>query len=590
MTIAALAILAFGLAVTAVLLWRAQRELAVARAAAARVESRLALTRSWNEELRERIQALDAEKGVLADTSDIRALVLRTALTLLGADKGLLLSRTDEDRDGDLDLLCADGFEHDPEHSALAQHLAARVLDRYVTVRVDHPDELALDGRTPADDEIENLVAIPIYVRDRFRGVVVCANRPGGFGDFEDDVLLALGDQAGTALHNARLRGEVRSSYLATVRVLADAVEAKDRALRGHANDVTAGVLAVADRLGIEPQRREQLVFASLLHDIGKLAISERILLKPGPLTPEEREAVEQHPRIGYRLIVRVPALREMGPGVLHHHERWDGAGYPDGLHGDEIPLEARLIAVADAFSAMREQRPYRDAISLEAACEELERSAGTQFDPAVVELFVDEVRRHPPESVAGPFQEAVGEREEAVSRAEGALLGDGAISAVDNLTLLYGHRFLHELAAAEAGRAGVDGPPFAAVLVTLADLPRRNRDAGYAAGDAMLVEVAECVRRVAAHCGGTAARESGAHLCLLVPDADDALAGRLAAELAQELAGRDVRIGTAVWRPGDTGESVLARARSAAARPSRARRRARSRARSAPSASGRRS
>jgi HD-GYP domain-containing protein (c-di-GMP phosphodiesterase class II) len=149
-------------------------------------------------------------------------------------------------------------------------------------------------------------------------------------------------------------------------------------------------VAAVARRLGIDARGREDLVFASLLHDVGKVGISGRILRKPGPLTPAERAAVERHPRLGASLVSHVPELAEFAPAVLHHHERWDGDGYPAQLRGEAIPLEARLIGVADAFAAMLADRPYRPARSLEEACAELERCAGTQFDPTVVPVFLE--------------------------------------------------------------------------------------------------------------------------------------------------------------------------------------------------------
>jgi HD-GYP domain-containing protein (c-di-GMP phosphodiesterase class II) len=129
-------------------------------------------------------------------------------------------------------------------------------------------------------------------------------------------------------------------------------------------------------------------VFGSLLHDLGKIGISERILLKPAALTPEERGVIELHPRIGHRLVERVEALEPIADAILHHHERWDGGGYPDGLAGEDISLEARIICVADSFSAMTADRPYRRRMPLDEACAELERCAGTQFDPRVVDAF----------------------------------------------------------------------------------------------------------------------------------------------------------------------------------------------------------
>jgi diguanylate cyclase (GGDEF)-like protein len=533
------------------------------REARSRVERWRQVEHDWNEELRVRLAQLTAARHPLGDTSDVRALVLRTGIQLLRAEKGLLLSREDEDSDGDLDLVCTEGFEHDPEDSAIAQHFARQVLARDETVRAGNPGELDLVGQTGADDEIDSLVAIPIYIRDRFTGVLVCANTPGGFTEYDDDILLALGNQAGAVLLNARLRGEVRASYLSMVRVLADAVEAKDRTLRGHANEVSEYVAHVAERIGLEPSSREKLLFASLLHDIGKLGISERILLKPGPLTQEERAIVQLHPRIGARLIEQVPALREIAPAVLYHHERWDGEGYPGRLGGNDIPVEARVLAVADAFSAMTSDRPYRAKMALDEACDELRRCAGSQFDASIVRLFVEEIRRQPPEKKAPDALTAALSDSELVTRRDGdePLLGFGAFSAVDNLTLLYSHRYLHELAEAEARRADLQGRPFAVVLLELSDLAELNRERGYAVGDEAIRSAADIVGRVASRCGGTAARESGRRICLLVPGADEAIAERLAEEILAGLEGQNVRVRVAAWQQGDSGEAVLARA-----------------------------
>jgi hypothetical protein len=166
-------------------------------------------------------------------------------------------------------------------------------------------------------------------MHDDFAGVVVCANRDGGFDDYDDDVLLALGDHAGAVLHNERLRGELRTSYVATVSMLSDAIAAKDPFVGGHSEEVSAYVSAVAERLGVEQRRREELLFGSLLHDLGKIGISERILLKPAGLSPEERAIVELHPRIGYKLVSRIPRLEPIALAVLHHHERLGRHGLP---------------------------------------------------------------------------------------------------------------------------------------------------------------------------------------------------------------------------------------------------------------------
>ena len=182
------------------------------------------------------------------------------------------------------------------------------------------------------------------------------------------------------------------SARIATVRLLAEAIEAKDPYLRGHSDEVSSYAATVADRLGMDDESHDRLVLGSLLHDVGKLAIGEGILLKPSSLTPEERSIVEEHCVIGERIVQHVPGLAPIAPAVLHHHERWDGCGYPHGLRGDEIPLEARIIAVADSFSAMTADRPYRPRRAFERARRELQRCAGTQFDPDVVAVFCEEL------------------------------------------------------------------------------------------------------------------------------------------------------------------------------------------------------
>ena len=536
-----------------------QRELRAEREALARTERARQAEKEWNRELRNQVATMHRERGLLGDTHDVRALVLHIAVTLLEAEKGMLISHRDDDGDGDLDVVCAEGFENDPRDSLLAQRFANAVIEADETIREDG-HEVDSENATPADREIRNLVAIPIYIQDEFSGAVVCANKEGGFHEYDDEVLLALGDQAGAVLDNSRLRGDLRSAYVSTVRLLAEAIEAKDPFLRGHSDEVSEYVAAVADKMGIKRDRREELVFGSLLHDVGKIGISERILLKPAKLTDEEFGVVKLHPRIGYRLIDQVKALKPIADAILHHHERWDGDGYPDGLKGEEIPLEARIICVADSFSAMTAERPYRKRMSLDQACAELERCAGTQFDPDVVRIFVEEVRCRPAPEELHPLEEALRDPVIEASRdGDEPLLGYGPLAVTDNLTLLYTHRYFHEIAE----RAASERQQFAVVLAELTDVAQLNQIEGYAAGDEAVRAVARAVQRAAVRCGGTACRYSGRRLGLIVPGADRDTAEQVALELAADLAeGPRVSVGAGVVQDGDRGYDVIARAR----------------------------
>ena len=484
------------------------------------------------------------------------------AIQLSGAERGLLLSQHDGDGDGKLDLVSHRGFERDPGASSLAQRFADRVIERDEIIREDTPG----DGHAPADDEIDNLVAIPVYMRNDFEGVIVCANRLGGFEELDDDVLLALGDHAGAVLENHQLHGQLRSSYLAIVRMLADAIEAKDPFVRACSDEVSACVEAVARRLELDGSTCEKLVFASILRDVGKLGISDGVLLKAGPLNADEREIVELHPLIGSRIVERVPGLTGIAAAIRHHHERWDGRGYPDGLRGEAIPIEARVIAVADTYSALTSTRPYRRPISPELACEEVERCAGAQFDPEIARLFVREMRKLGPEEANnGTLAESLDVPAVQTRRRRGEpLLGHGSISSTDHVTLLFSHRYLQEAADTEARRAQRRQRPFAVVMAELTALSQINRVEGYAAGDHALRELGQAIERALNGMTATAGRFSGRRLGVVLPGTGHQAATAIATRVAEGFDGAHppIRTAVAVWQNGDHGEDVLARAR----------------------------
>ena len=174
------------------------------------------------------------------------------------------------------------------------------------------------------------------------------------------------------------------------LRVLTGAIEARDPYTRGHSSRVTALAEVVARRLGWSEEKLASLRIGGPLHDIGKLGVSDEVLRKEGRLDDGELAEIREHPKIGARMLLRMAALREAIPYVLYHHERWDGHGYPSGKAGEEIPIEARVLAVADAFDAMTSDRPYRRALSRTEALAEVERCAGTQFDPEIARLFLE--------------------------------------------------------------------------------------------------------------------------------------------------------------------------------------------------------
>ena len=187
----------------------------------------------------------------------------------------------------------------------------------------------------------------------------------------------------------SRTLRELEQSYDYTLEALGGALDLKDAETEGHCQRVTAFTISIAKAMKVDPGLLPQIARAAFLHDIGKMAIPDQILRKPGPLTDAEREIMRRHCEIGYSVLVRIPFLREAAEIVLAHQEYYDGAGYPRGLRGEEIPLGARIFAVADTLDAMISDRPYRRALPISAAREEIQRCSGTQFDPKVVEVFL---------------------------------------------------------------------------------------------------------------------------------------------------------------------------------------------------------
>jgi len=203
-------------------------------------------------------------------------------------------------------------------------------------------------------------------------------------------------------------RRQQEESYVATIGALAAALDAKDRYTEEHSRETAELAVNVGKRLGLQGEQLRLLEYGALLHDIGKIGIPGYILQKPGALTPEEFAIMREHPVIGERIVASVPFLAPLGPIVRAEHERWNGTGYPDGLKGEEIPVEARVIHACDAFHAMASDRSYRKALPLEEIVAEFRKETGQQFDPRVVDVMLDLIEHEPPHIAAAA--QAVGQ------------------------------------------------------------------------------------------------------------------------------------------------------------------------------------
>ena len=183
----------------------------------------------------------------------------------------------------------------------------------------------------------------------------------------------------------------LKKAHLDSVKVLAEAIDAKDPYTRGHSERVRRMSLGIANHLGFAEEKLEVLEYGALLHDIGKIGIKDEVLQKPGALSTEEYQYIQEHPLIGAKIVEGIDFFKDKIPIIRHHHEHFDGSGYPDGLIGEDIPLEARIVAVSDAFDAITNMRPHRPRMTLENALSELEEGKGKQFDPRIVKIFLKE-------------------------------------------------------------------------------------------------------------------------------------------------------------------------------------------------------
>jgi diguanylate cyclase (GGDEF)-like protein len=252
------------------------------------------------------------------------------------------------------------------------------------------PAEARLIEGVSVPEGLEAAVAPLTLGTDRL-GYLVAAAPVGHFASSERRMRLLAGmaHQAKLAIANAGSFKRLEETFLSTVEALANALEANDEYTSSHARWITDMALEVGRELRLDAKTLKRLQLGALFHDIGKIGIPSSILAKPGPLTADERFVIETHPELGERILAPIVRLEDVRPIVRHCHERWDGHGYPDGMAGEDIPVESRVIFVCDAFHAMTTDRPYRARLSVEEACRRLRESAGTQFDPAVVDVFL---------------------------------------------------------------------------------------------------------------------------------------------------------------------------------------------------------
>jgi HD-GYP domain-containing protein (c-di-GMP phosphodiesterase class II) len=332
---------------------------------------------------------------------DLLSLMLDMTTEMLNAEAGSILL-LDDDKD-ELVFVAATGAKKEkikdirvPIGEGIAGWVA-RESKAVLIADAQNDPRFFKKADQKTDFKTRTIIAVPLVTKEKLIGVAEVLNKKNNEFFTEDDRNLfeALGNQAAVAIENAKLYENLRNMFLSTVRSLASAIETKDVYTHGHSERVTQYAEVIGKELGLNTKETEDLRLAGLLHDIGKIGVDERILQKPSKLTPQEFEAIKKHPEYAANILKTIPQLKNIIPVVLHHHERFDGNGYPDGLKGSGIPYNSRILGIADTFDAMSSSRPYREALPIDTCFEEIKRCSGTQFDPEMADTAVRALKKY---------------------------------------------------------------------------------------------------------------------------------------------------------------------------------------------------
>ncbi len=339
------------------------------------------------------------------DLDKVSELVLKESLNALGADHASLFLIDETARH--LVLAKAKGFSEDEidnikllgSWEVINDHLVRR--KRPLLINDVHKDLIFKKKKLPFSQEklpLKSFLAVPLDKDGRIVGALIVSNkkRPGHLFTREDEKLLVgLSNHIAIALLNAKLYQDLKNLFISTVKSLMRAVDAKDRYTSGHSERVMKYSLAIGRELKLGENVLETLGLSSLLHDVGKIGIKEGVLTKPGRLSPYERNQIKAHPSIGVRIVGTINDSEKIIRGILEHHERFNGKGYPNHLKGKAISLEGRVIAVADTFDALTTNRPYQKSYTEKEALFEIVKGSFVQFDPKIVKAFISSFSKH---------------------------------------------------------------------------------------------------------------------------------------------------------------------------------------------------
>ncbi len=326
------------------------------------------------------------------DSESMTRAVLQQIVRIIQADRYFLFLKEENSRNLRLVAVHPEGESQGGEDFPVSQTILHAVLKEGMSIlSVDTSrDRRFREAKSVITYGINSVMCVPVKSHEKIMGIIQVDSRdPTRFFTKEDlNLLTAVGISAGIALENINLYENLKRLFLSTVRSLVTALEASDPYTGGHSLRVAAYAKEVANFLHLPLQEVEEIELAAYLHDIGKIGVPTQVLNKPSSYSDEEFEIVRKHPVTGYEILMKIEGMERIARIVRHHHERFDGKGYPDGLAGEEIPLGSRILGAVDTFDAIVTDRPYRRGRQKEKAIEEIIAWSGTQFDPRVVAAF----------------------------------------------------------------------------------------------------------------------------------------------------------------------------------------------------------
>ena len=340
------------------------------------------------------LSALHRVSELLAGARDLEELsdiTLTAILEVTAADRAAVVLRREDPATGGAEIAAARARAPEQARFTVSRALVADVIEKGVS-RFAHDATADSPPAEPGGDGqgVRSVMCVPMRTTGDVLGAlyVDTLDGHGRFSEEDLELLAAVGNQAGVALHRVRLMSELGQLHLETIRAIAATIDAKDGYTHRHSERVGALARRLAAEIGLGRDEQETAELSALLHDLGKIAVPDSILNKPTHLTSEEFEEMKKHPLHGASILsnIQSSAVSAVIPGVRYHHEWWDGTGYPEGLRGEEIPLLARVLGVADFLDALTSSRSYRQPVATEAAVRLLQEGSGTHFDPAIVD------------------------------------------------------------------------------------------------------------------------------------------------------------------------------------------------------------